>query len=244
MTHEQPTSRRRALSWIAPLVVAAICAAAISLFLNKTSKNAAARGAGTEAGRLAALEEQLKRSNAELRRLEHVQLLQAAAAEHGTSSTRPAAIAEQEAAIEPVAGEPTHTDDAQQAPYPEEREKAFFGAYFSELDAAMSHQRADRQLAAQLMPLVPGVNSGLVHVLDLSCTEQLCRLEARYEHADRESRDRFIRDLQSAFAPVLTRASIHLPTDEKRLLGYFAKKGATLPRPTTSFAAFMRGDEG
>lgn len=242
MIQEQLTNRQRAWSWLASLIAAAAAAAATTLFLSSTNEKISARGADGEAERLAALEEQQKRSNAALRRLEQVQLVQATTAgepvsegdeQPATNTTQSSAA---EAELEPAV-------DAPAAPYPEEREKAFFNAYFSELDVAMSQQRADRKLAAQLVPLVPGVDRGLVKVLDLSCTEQLCRLEARYEHTERAERDRFIRDLQAAFAPVLTRASIHLPTDEKRLLGYFAKKGATMPRPTTSFAAFMRGDE-
>jgi hypothetical protein len=242
MIHEQPTNRQRALFWLASLLLAAACATAITRLL-ETNEERTARRPHAEAERLAALEEQLKRSNAALRRLEQVQLVQATTADEPAvkGDERAAASLEQLSADE---AEPEPAVDAPAAPYPEEREKAFFSAYFSELDAAMSQQRADRKLAAQLVPLVPGVDRGLVKVLDLSCTEQLCRLEARYEHAERAERDRFIRDLQAAFAPVLTRASIHLPTDEKRLLGYFAKKGATMPRPTTSFAAFMRGDEG
>lgn len=242
MTHEQPKNRRRALFWLAPLIAAAVCAAAISLLFDRTRKREASPRVGAQDARLAALEEQLKRSNAALRRLEQVQLVQAASASERNGDAVP--DTGQQAATNEPAGEPDTAEDAEQAPYPEEREKAFFSAYFSELEAAMSKQRPDRQAAAQLMQLVPGVDQGLVRVLDLRCTEQLCRLEAQYQHADRASRDRFVEDLQSAFAPVLNRASIHLPTDEKRLVGYFAKKGAPFPRPTTSFAAFMRGDEG
>ena len=245
MTHEHRTSGRRALSWLAPIITAAICAAAISLFLNKPRKNDAAREGSADAERIAALEEQLKRSNTALRRLEAVQLAQGAAAEYAANNARPAINAEQAAAEErPAEHAAAITEEAQPAAYPEEREKAFFDAYFAELQQAMSRQRTDRQLSAQLMSLIPGVDRGLVHVLDLSCTEELCRLEARYQHADRASRDAFVDDLQKAFAPLMTRASIHLPTDENRLLGYFAKKGAKFPRPTTSFASFMRGDEG
>jgi hypothetical protein len=246
MTHELSTNRRRALFWLAPLITAAICATAVSLLLDKTRKHDATRDLTADSGRLAALEEQLNRSNAALRRLELAQVIQAAAADQAEpSSARQATSTEQAAVNEaPPSEQAPATEDAPQAPYPEEREKAFFSAYFNELKAAMSQQRPDRQLAAQLMPLVPGVDRGLVQVLELSCTEQLCRLEARHQYADRAARDGFIRDLQNAFAPTLTRASIHVPTDEDRLLGYFAKKGATLPRPTTSFASFMRGDEG
>jgi len=226
------------------MITAAICAAAVSLFLNKPRKSEATRDASAEAARIAALEEQLKRSNTALRRLEAVQFAQAAAVERAATTNTTPAINTEQIAEPPAAEQPSATAEEAEAAYPEQREKAFFNAYFAELQQAMSRQRTDRQLSAQLMPLIPGVDRGLVHVLDLSCTEQLCRLEARYQHADRAARDAFVDDLQAAFAPLMTGASIHLPTDENRLLGYFAKKGAKLPRPTTSFASFMRGDEG
>lgn len=245
MTHEQATNRSRHWTWLAPIVVAAACAAAISLLFGRNHDQKPERAATAEAGRFAEMEQQLRRSNAALQRLEQAQLLRNVVAADDRIADDAGAVVEaaQVEGAEQLVDE-HEPDDTQPAAYPEEREKAFFGAYFGELEEVMSHQRTDRQLAAQLLPLVPGADSGLVRVLDLSCTEQLCRLEARYEHADRATRDQFIRDLQSAFAPLMDRATIHLPTDDKRLLGYFAKKGATLPRPTTSFATFMRGDEG
>jgi hypothetical protein len=50
--------------------------------------------------------------------------------------------------------------------------------------------------------------------------------------------------MRHKLAPVLDQATIHMPTDDKRMVAYFSKQGARLPRPTTSFDAFMRGDEG
>src|SRR5215207_3861098 len=134
MTHEQPKNRGRALFWLAPLIAAAVCAAVIGLIYDRTREREAAPEVGEQAARLAALEEQLKRSNVALRRLEQGQLVQAASAsEHNGDAV---ADAEQQAAANEPAGERDTTEDAEQAPYPEEREKAFFSAYFSELEVA------------------------------------------------------------------------------------------------------------
>jgi hypothetical protein len=213
---------------------------------SKESK--AARPAGeVSAERVAELEASLARTNAALQRLE----LDRVSGTHAASAADSAAPTETSApwqassdhvGEEAAREEETRAQDQLQRAYPERREKAFFEAYFTELDVAMAAQPSDRNLARRVQQLMSTVDQGFMDGVDLRCSQEICRIEARYRAADPATRDRFVTDLQSALAPELSQATIHLPTDESRLLGYFARKGMRLPPPTTSFASFMHGE--
>jgi hypothetical protein len=148
-------------------------------------------------------------------------------------------------------GEPTHEDDGYQKqeddgaflPYPEQREREYFGMYFAELDDAMADQGHDAGLTRELSEAIaPEVADGsLGKLVSASCSTRICRVEV--EETDDEKRANFLMSIMRGGGRLLQRATIHIPTDEGRIVGYFSKRGTVLPRPSVSFGAHVEGHE-
>jgi hypothetical protein len=229
--------------WIGVLLLTCVAGVFVWSSRSKASEHHRTKGDPT-AKRFERLEAELRENRANLSLLASQRVAAAVpAASVDQANPDAAASASQSDSAEERQGAET---DGPQADYPEEREVAFFTNYFSELDSTMKGQTRDPQLKSQVSQIVQDAfnKSGKAEIVDINCTIQLCRLELRYQHEDRRERDRFLNDLRDKLTPLLDQATIHLPTAEKRMTAYFSKQGSRLPRPTVSFDAFMRGDEG
>lgn len=132
-------------------------------------------------------------------------------------------------------------DDNFAAPYPEEREKEYFGMYFRELDQVMGHQGHDPTVTSELSRATAAVlvPEELGKLVSLSCSATICRVEIEQE--DPSKRRQFPSRFMQAAASVVGNGTVQIPRDSAKLVGYFSKVGTSLPTPSVSFAAVVEG---